>query len=105
MLCILFRAILFSEKQKKGSELQAVIFGGFQPTLLTVTLTLGAAFQTCDDGLMHHYTKFGCKRFNSSGDMEESYFMTDLSSHCDLYLKDRNPNFLHNTPGHDDAVQ
>ena len=31
------------------------------------------------------------------------YFLEDLGPHCDLDLEDRNPNMLHNTPGHDDA--
>ena len=37
--------------------------------------------------------------------MEESNFLEDLSLHCecDLDFEDRNPTFLHDTPGHDDA--
>ena len=27
----------------------------------------------------------------------------DFSPHCDLDLEDRNPNFSHDTPGHDDT--
>ena len=53
--------------------------------------------------IMHHYTMFGCKRFKYSGDMEWSYFFQNVSPHCDLDLENRNPNVLHDTPGHDDT--
>ena len=46
--------------------------------------------------MMHHYTKFGCKRFRSSGDMELSIF-EDLTLHYDLDLDGRNQTFSHDT--------
>ena len=56
--------------------------------------------------IMHHHTKFGCKRFKNSEDMEKKkvpwhVFLEDLSPHCDLNLEDRNQTVLHDTPGHD----
>ena len=34
--------------------------------------------------------------------MKELFF-EDFTPHCDRDLEDRNPTFLHDTPGHDDA--
>ena len=34
---------------------------------------------------------------------QTSSFFEDFSPYCDLDLEDKNPNFLHNTPGYDDT--
>ena len=52
-----------------------------------------------DHACNFNYIKFGGKRFRTSG----GYFTEDLSPHCDLDLEDSNPNFLHDTQGHNDA--
>ena len=72
---------------------------------LNVTMTLRTAIKTCYTTLWHvmvyYYTKSGCKRFRSSGDMEKKKRI--WPPYCDLDLDDRNPTFSHDTPDHDDA--
>ena len=62
--------------------------------------------------LYSYYTKFGCKRFKKKWfnfnlqeiwNWKKQLNFEDLTPHCDLDLEDRNPTFLHDTLGHDDA--
>ena len=65
-----------------------------------MTLTLSRAIQDCHITLAHVeaplYTSLGEK-----GEEFQEVIFEDLSSHFDLDLEDKNPNFLHDTPGHD----
>ena len=55
------------------------------------SLTLKTAIQNCHTTLglmmMDHYTKFGCKSFRNSGDMDESYFCRIWPRSVTLTLK------------------
>ena len=54
--------------------------------------------------MMHHYTKFGCKRLKKNQEIwKKQLIFEDLTLHCDLALDDRDPTFLQDTLGHDDA--
>ena len=57
--------------------------------------------------MIHQHTKFGTKDFSSSDNVEQRQsFFEDMNPHCecDLHLEDSNPNFLHHTQTHDDAL-
>ena len=53
-----------------------------------------------DDELQYQIWLQKVQKFRSYG---LKILFNDLSSHCDLYLEDRNPIFSHDTLGHDDA--
>ena len=53
--------------------------------------------------MMHGYTMLVAKGSEVHGIWKKQLLLEDISPHRDLDLEDRNPNFLHSTPGHYDT--